>query len=170
MSGGSYNYLCYQPIARGHLDLGDLKAMRDRLTEIAPTAAATRATAQLYEMLSRLADDEDRGGGLTDVWRAVEWCDSGDCLMGRVEEALAEYEAKATPPAAGRRGWFADYDDDQDSDWHGKWRPYLQLDGMCFPLADIGFYSEADCDQFIRDDILGKGLLPPSPDQRGHRP
>jgi hypothetical protein len=164
VSGGSYNYLCYQLDARGHLDIGDLKSMRDRLAQLAPDAAATRATAELYEMLNRVVNDEDTThGGLTDVWRAVEWCDSGDSTEDRVREALAEYEAKVRKPAAGRRGWFADYDDDQDSDWHGKWRPYLQLDGMCFPLADIGFYSEADCDQFIRDDILGKGLLSPSP-------
>lgn len=93
MSDGSYNYLCYQLDAQGHLNLADLEAMRDRLVEIAPDAAATLATTQLHEMLSRPAGD-----GLTDVWRAVEWCDSGDSLMDRVKEALAEYESSAAVP------------------------------------------------------------------------
>lgn len=57
-----------------------------------------------------------------------------------------------------RRGWFADYDDDPGSDWHGLWRPYLQLDGICLPLH-IGFDGEEACGAFIRDDVIGKGSL-----------
>lgn len=94
MSGGSYNYLCFQLDAAGHLDLADLKAMADRLRELAPDAAATRATCQLYEMLSRVGDDV--AGSLADVWHAVEWCDSGDWGEASVVEALATYEARVT--------------------------------------------------------------------------
>lgn len=52
-------------------------------------------------------------------------------------------------------GWFADIDakDDPEATPEHPWRPYLQLDGMCLPLA-IRFASKEDCDRFITEDIL----------------
>lgn len=89
MSGGSYNYLCYQLDSHGHLDLGDLESMRDRLRELAPDSLATEATARLYDTLNLAAGASPRG--LAEVWRAVEWHDSGDCGADRVRKVLEQY-------------------------------------------------------------------------------
>lgn len=91
MSGGSYNYLCFQLDSHGHLDLADLKAMRDRLQELAPGSRATQDTVRLYDTLAAVASVVD--GDLTRVWYAVEWLDSGDYSIDQVEKALRKYNA-----------------------------------------------------------------------------
>lgn len=88
MSGGSYNYLCHQIDARGHLDLADLEAMRDRLNQLAPGSAAAKATARLHAALSVPVDDD----GLTEVWHDVEWLDSGDYGEDQAHQGIKKYE------------------------------------------------------------------------------
>jgi hypothetical protein len=63
-------------------------------------------------------------------------------------------------------GWFADiYLEDVPSgdltpDYLvGKWQPVLQLDGMCLPF-DIWHDSREACEEFIRREIIGQGMLP----------
>lgn len=87
MSGGEYDYLCHQLEARGYLKLADLEAMRDRLGELAPDSAAATVTSGLYERLIGPMKD-----GLVEVWRAVEWFDSGDRGRDQVDTALQEYD------------------------------------------------------------------------------
>ena len=48
-------------------------------------------------------------------------------------------------------GWFSDIDEA-----NGKWQPCLQLGGFC-PSMPIWFRTKGECDEFIRDDIIGKG-------------
>lgn len=59
-----------------------------------------------------------------------------------------------------RRGWFAaQADEDDPAVLPGyRWRPYLQIDGAALPIA-VSFASEAECEQFIRENVLEKGLL-----------
>lgn len=59
-------------------------------------------------------------------------------------------------------GWFAEEIPDDDPDFNARWpyRAVLQLPGMVVTTTGHWFATEADCLDFIRDDILGKGLLP----------
>jgi hypothetical protein len=58
-------------------------------------------------------------------------------------------------------GWFSDVDTDQPvGAW--EWQPCLQLPGWC-PSMPVWFATKADCDQFIREDIIGMGWYPGEP-------
>lgn len=92
MSGGSYDYLCYQLDTGGHLNLADLEAMRDRLNELAPDSAAARDTAALHAALSTPLVD-----GLTEVWHDVEWLDSGDYGEDQARAGIEKYEHTDRP-------------------------------------------------------------------------
>lgn len=94
MSGGSYNYLYNQHDIHGHVDLGDLKDMRDRLAELAPDSAAAKATARLYDALSAPIDK-----ALTEVWHDIEWADSSDYSQDQAMSAIRDYEAVASQRA-----------------------------------------------------------------------
>jgi hypothetical protein len=90
MSGGSYNYLCFQTETRSSISLTDLADMRDRLNQLAPGSAAARDTAALYEQLSHAQDNEL--GALAEVWHDVEWFDSGDYGEDQARAGIAKYE------------------------------------------------------------------------------
>jgi hypothetical protein len=55
-------------------------------------------------------------------------------------------------------GWFADLSDEEDRVKGSPYQPFLQTAGGCFPLP-LWFDSEESCDEFIRDNIAGKGQL-----------
>lgn len=59
-------------------------------------------------------------------------------------------------------GWFADVpavDEWADAPSpESPWRPYLQLDGIRVSM-NVWFRTEDDCTQFIREEVLGKGML-----------
>ena len=54
------------------------------------------------------------------------------------------------------QGWYAGLDDD------GKWQPSLQLNGIILELP-IWFDSKPNCDEFIRMEIIGRGLIVTKP-------
>lgn len=94
MSGGRYDYLCYQR------DLDDLisreqtlRAMADRLAALGYAEDAAKETEELLVLIRQWkVRAEVRAKRLAGVWKAVEWFDSGD---GRgeidVHEALVKY-------------------------------------------------------------------------------
>jgi hypothetical protein len=95
MSGGSYNYLCNVFSTHGlftHED--DLEAMTDRLADLGFKDAAE----ETYKILTiiRAADVriETMLWRLQDVWKAVEWNDSGDWGIDRVEEVIKKYRGE----------------------------------------------------------------------------
>jgi hypothetical protein len=55
------------------------------------------------------------------------------------------------------RGWFADIDEGTPSG-DMQWAPFLQLDWGA-PSMDVWFASEEDCLRFIREEVVGKGVL-----------
>ncbi|HKN57144.1 MAG TPA: hypothetical protein VJX66_31960 [Amycolatopsis sp.] len=55
-------------------------------------------------------------------------------------------------------GWFADMSDEEYRLPEFPWQPFIQTAGGCFPLP-IWFETEDACIEFIRKDILGRGLL-----------
>lgn len=87
MSGGSYNYLCYRPDGLEQ-QRGDLEAMAKRLAGLPYAQKATEATRNVMVFLDQA---EAAAQVLAEVWRAVEWWDSGDFDEDQVREAIAEY-------------------------------------------------------------------------------
>ncbi|MEV5944407.1 hypothetical protein [Streptomyces sp. NPDC051994] len=87
MSGGSYNYLfCH---VRGlEEQRGDLEEMAKRLAELAYAQGAAEATRRVMALLDQA---EAASQELAEVWRAVEWWDSGDYGEDQVREAIEEY-------------------------------------------------------------------------------
>lgn len=51
------------------------------------------------------------------------------------------------------RGWFTARD--ADTDVRRPWRPYLLLADTC-PGLDVTFRTQADCETFIRDVLIGQ--------------
>lgn len=60
------------------------------------------------------------------------------------------------------QGWFADVADlvtlEENPGLHRLWQPCLQLDGVVHSF-DVWFESRAACEAYIRDEILGQGML-----------
>lgn len=54
-----------------------------------------------------------------------------------------------------KRGWFADVDPEMKA---FKWQPCCQVDGMVQSL-DIWFSSKEGCEDWIREEVLGLGML-----------
>jgi hypothetical protein len=79
VSGGAYNYLCFADGLDGLAERReDLESMADRLARL---PWATGAAAETAELVSRLREIDALSENLSDlrqVWRAIEWWDSGD--------------------------------------------------------------------------------------------
>ena len=56
-------------------------------------------------------------------------------------------------------GWFSDPDPERAGDGRFIWRPFLQLRGFVSAL-DTWFASKADCDHFIRTEVIGQEFHP----------
>lgn len=91
MSGGSYNYLCYNTYDVSSRR-GDVESMAVRLEELGHYEAA-RSTRNVLIMLQGVDRTAD---ALSDVWREVEWKDSGDGSDEAVDKAVAKF--KPWPP------------------------------------------------------------------------
>jgi hypothetical protein len=94
VSGGSYDYLFAKPveiIMAGDLD-DSLERMVDRLAGLGYAEDAAQETmVALLELRAarvRIATIQKR---LAEVWKAVEWWDSGDSREDGVRGALAAY-------------------------------------------------------------------------------
>lgn len=57
-----------------------------------------------------------------------------------------------------RSGWFADPSDPEDRDERWPWQAFIQTAGGCYPLP-LWFETKEACERFIRDDVLGRGML-----------
>lgn len=74
MSGGSYNYLCFNTDDIGSRR-SDLAAMAERLEGLEWAGHAAAATRRLVVLLDQAARE---ASSLRDVWYAIEWWDSCD--------------------------------------------------------------------------------------------
>lgn len=93
MSGGSYDYLCWNTDDLGRRR-GHVHAMGERLEELGYPAAARATRDVLY-----LLDGAERAArALSDVWHAVEWLDSGDYGDDSARKAIAEAGFVPWPP------------------------------------------------------------------------
>lgn len=95
MSGGSYNYLCYHSDSLSE-HRSDLESMAERIEGL---AYAGQAAADTRRVLALLDEAQRLAGHLADVWRAVEWWDSGDYGEDQVVEEMAKYVPLGEQPA-----------------------------------------------------------------------
>ena len=91
MSGGSYNYLCYKEAYDIHERKEELEQMRDRLIELNYTDVAVETESVLLMMRAFEVRLQTRIDRLKDVWRAVEWYDSGDSNEDYVKDEVEKY-------------------------------------------------------------------------------
>jgi len=92
MSGGSYNYLCDLDDTNLLDKQDDLQRMFDRLDRLGYAKDAARETQELLLIIrqfqNRASLIADR---LRDVWKSVEWWDSGDWGEDEVKKFLNKY-------------------------------------------------------------------------------
>lgn len=92
MSGGSYDYL--------YLQSDDLSRNRRMIEEMARRLEglpyASEAATDTRRILTLLADAQALAERLADVWRAVEWWDSGDYGEDDAQDAIAKYRSAST--------------------------------------------------------------------------
>lgn len=88
MSGGSYNYLCFKDAS--DVNVHDLGRMADRLTELGydDISEQARSIIQAYDDINKMLYS------LSGVFKAVEWMDSGDSGLDRVEKEIEKYRAE----------------------------------------------------------------------------
>ena len=94
MSGGSYDYLCYKDLFELNSHREELNRMRDRLVELGHLDAAKETESIILTLDSFKVRMVSRLERLKEVWRAVEWLDSGDSGKDYVDEAVKEYQEK----------------------------------------------------------------------------
>jgi hypothetical protein len=100
MSGGSYGYLCYVEDATDLTEKrGELEKMRERLSGLPWAHAAAVETERIAAAVRRLDAYLEASRSLMDVWRAVEWWDSGDTGEDAVRLAAREYESLIDLPS-----------------------------------------------------------------------
>lgn len=100
MSGGSYDHLCHAFDLDDLLGKrGSLREMADRLAGLGYAEDAAKETEELLVLLNQWSvRAEVRRNRLAEVWKAVEWWDSGDRSEGAVREALAAYRGAPGQP------------------------------------------------------------------------
>lgn len=95
MSGGSYNYLyrkSVEEITASHGGISDLEEMANRLAELGYGSDAARETqALLLDIRAFMNRSETIVNRLEQVWKTVEWLDSGDGGQDDVKAALDAY-------------------------------------------------------------------------------
>lgn len=96
MSGGSFNYLCFKDWDElfGSGSIEEMEKMVSRLIELGYEDVA-KETLQLKLTIQqsslRIQTMKER---LQDVWKAVEWSDSGDWGNDSVDKAVKKYRGE----------------------------------------------------------------------------
>jgi len=57
-----------------------------------------------------------------------------------------------------RRGWFSDINEDEGVNEY-VWQPCLETGNGHIPCFDVWFKSQADCDRWIAENVLGVGMF-----------
>ena len=106
MSGGSYNYLfTKESLFELMENITDLEDMNKRLKQLKNNELVSKATQELLDEVGKLKqfiDDYEKKNQpkileLSEVWKAVEFCDSGDYSQEKVQQAIKEYSQKIIP-------------------------------------------------------------------------
>lgn len=63
----------------------------------------------------------------------------------------------------GNQGWYAEEDEDVRDEGKPMWRPVLQLNGHVMTCDGPWHLTKDECEAFIRQDVIGKGMWPDGP-------
>jgi hypothetical protein len=93
MSGGSFNYLFIKDDADlfNRSNLLEMENMATRLLELGFEDAAKETLNLKYTIQQSLIRTQVLKDRLGDVWKAVEWYDSGDSSLEKVELKIKQY-------------------------------------------------------------------------------
>jgi hypothetical protein len=93
MSGGSFNYLCFKEDEDlfNQSTLNEIENMASRLLELGFEDAAKETLNLKYTIQQSLARSQVMKDRLEDVWKAVEWFDSSDSSLEKVEQEIQKY-------------------------------------------------------------------------------
>ena len=91
MSGGSYDYLCTKDGFEINYHRDQLANMRDRLISLGYVDAAKETESCLLMLQAMEVRLQARIDRLSPVWKAIEWCDSGDWRKDDIEQAIEKY-------------------------------------------------------------------------------
>lgn len=98
MSGGHFNYVCwkdFRDLICGE-GLNDLLTLVDFMEHEYPDAQATKDTRAFYEEVRELwvkySENPPEQKRLQNVWHAIEWWQSLDCVKSGADKAIEEYE------------------------------------------------------------------------------
>lgn len=94
MSGGSYNYLCCKDASEISERKEDIGKMRDMLNELGFIDAAIETESVLLTISAYEVKMNARLQRLSDLWRSVEWYDSGDSSLETAQEEYEKYANK----------------------------------------------------------------------------
>jgi hypothetical protein len=96
MSGGSHNYLCFKEDSElfEYATLMDMENMASRLIELGFEDVAKETLNLKYTIQQAMVRTQVMKNRLQDVWKAVEWCDSGDSGMDSVNKAIQKYRGE----------------------------------------------------------------------------
>lgn len=95
MSGGSFNYLCFQDANEIISSLTDLRGIAELLQQVAPTSKATLKTVHIVDLIEHVLMVIDGHKILReDVWHDVEWWQDCDISRERLIKTIEEYENK----------------------------------------------------------------------------
>jgi hypothetical protein len=94
MSGGSFNYLCWNSYGEIVECRNDLERMLDFMQDTYPFAEATRDTEEVCELIRHFFKEIDRRvRPLQHVWHDIEWWQSCDYSKDKADKAISLYEA-----------------------------------------------------------------------------
>ena len=88
MSGGSFNYLCYANCEKILTMRQELKAMEERLLELGFEDVVSEVFAIQKQIDSFEFKINKKLKDISDIFRAVEWMDSGDSNFESVKKAV----------------------------------------------------------------------------------
>jgi len=100
MSGGSYNYLfTKESLFELMENVTDLEDMNKRLKQLKNNELVSKATQELLDEVEKLRQfidncekrNQSKILELSEVWKAVEFCDSGDYSQDEIQQAIKEY-------------------------------------------------------------------------------
>lgn len=92
MSGGSYDYLCFKEFDELITNKDSIEEMATRLIELGYADAAKETLQVEYIIEQARVRVETHIDRLKELWKAVEWHDSGDSAYDRVEKAYKDYQ------------------------------------------------------------------------------
>lgn len=92
MSGGSFDYLCFKDCTEIGQHKETLKMMADRLSELGYTDKYAYTILILEKIKRHEQELQSLLDIMSEVWRSVEWFDSGDYGKDQLDEIIKNHK------------------------------------------------------------------------------